>query len=133
MSMETDFRALLAGDPAIAALVGTRIYPTTYAQATTDPAVRYTKVAGSSGIHMSGADGLSESAIQVDVRALDAEDVLDIRDAIVSKLHGFRGGQGETEFRLIILDSDRGITFDATGPKKYYSASLDFNVWSRAA
>jgi hypothetical protein len=134
MSLETDFRALLVGDPALLGLVSTRVYLSTYAQATVSPALRYMKVTGGTGLHMGGSDGLSESTMQVDARSsLSAAEAISIRDAIVARLHGYRGIEGATDFRLIELTSDRGVSFDDTGTTKYYVASLDFDVWSRVA
>jgi hypothetical protein len=131
--METDFRALLAGDGTLAGLVSSRITPSTYAQGTSANAVRYQKVTGSTGLHMQGSDGLNSALMQVDVRAANAIEALAIRDAIVSLLHGFRGEQGTTAFQLIQLRDDRGVSFEETGAEKFYTTSLDFDVWSRAA
>lgn len=131
--MEEEFRALLTGDAATAALVGTRVYPATYPQTAVDPCVRYRKVAGGPGMTMAGSDGLAAEQIQVDVRALTAASALSIRDAIVAKLHGFKGQQGDVMFQAIALDSDRGLDFESTGAKTYYTTSLDFSVWSAAA
>jgi hypothetical protein len=131
--METDFRALLATDPTIIDLVATRIFPSTYAQGATDPAIRYLKVTSSIGLHTQGSDGLTSAVVQVDVRATTAAVAISIRDAIVALLHGFKGQQGATDFKLIALQDDRGIGFENTGPQSFYTASLDFDVRSRAA
>lgn len=141
MSMENAFRALLAGDPTILALVTTsgvtRIFPANYAQGTASPAIRFNRVAGAVGLHMGGSDGLDQATVQVDVRAVDSgnavRDCMALRDAIVARLHGYHGIEGGADFRLIELTSDRGISFDDTGATKYYTASLEFNVFSRAA
>lgn len=132
MSMETDFRALLANDAGVSALVGTHIYPSTYTQGAADPCIRYTKVTGSTGIHMGGSDGLSEATMQVDIRAPSAASAFAVRDAVVAKLHAFSGTQGQTDFRLIKLDADRG-SFEKPADTGYYTATLDFTVISRAA
>jgi hypothetical protein len=114
-------------------LVDTRIYPATYAQAKADPAIRYQKITGAIGLHMQGSDGLSTDLMQVDVRALTAASALAVRDAIVTLLHGFQGVQGATDFKLIALRDDRGVQFEKTEAASYYTASLDFDVYSRAA
>jgi hypothetical protein len=131
--METDFKNLLTGDPAILALVSTRIYPSTYAQASSDPAARYQKITGNMGLHMQGSDGLSTDLMQVDVRSGTAAESLALKSAIVARLHGFEGLQGSTNFRLIALRDDRGIKFEKTDSKSYYTASLDFDVYSKQA
>lgn len=131
--MEADFRALLATDATLIGLVSTSIYPSTYAQAATSPAVRYFKVTGAPGLHMQGSDGLSSDLMQVDARADTASSALAVRDALVARLNTFRGIQGATDFQLISLRDDRGVQFDNTGPQSFYTASLDFDCWSRAA
>lgn len=131
--MENDFRALLATDATIIGLVAARIYPAVYAQNATDPAIRYQKITGAPGLHMRGSDGLSADLMQVDVRAATAAEVLSIRDAIVNRLHAFSGLQGPTDFLVIALRDDRGVKFEKTEPKAYYTASLDFDVHSRLA
>lgn len=137
--METDFRALLAGDVAIIRLVAGRIYPAAYAQNAADPCVRYQKISGSIGLHMQGSDGLSTDLMQIDVRAAagssgeGAAKALAIRDALVALLHGYRGLVGSTQFQLIALRDDRGVQFETSGAKSYYTTSLDFDVYSRAA
>ena len=52
---------------------------------------------------------------------------------MLTAVHGFSGLEGTTEFQLIELVSDRGISFDDTGATKYYTASMDFIVWSRVS
>jgi hypothetical protein len=54
-------------------------------------------------------------------------------DAIVTLLHGFQGVQGATDFKLIALRDDRGVQFAKTEAASYYTTSLDFDVYSRAA
>lgn len=133
MSLEVDFRALLATAVSVIAAVDVRIYPTVYPQNATDPAVRYQKITGSIGLHLRGSDGLSSDLMQIDMRAVTALEVFNIRDAIVATLHGFTGLQGSTDFRVIALRDDRGVRFEKTDPKAYYTCSLDFDVWSRLA
>lgn len=137
MSMEIDFRSILAADPDITALVSTRIYPATYPQGATSPAMRYQKITGGPGTHMQGSDGLSVNLMQVDLRVADAstaaKDAMTLRDAIVDTLHTFRGVKGGTDFRVISLRDDRGIQFEKTDTGSFYTASLDFDVTSRAA
>ena len=131
--MEADFRSLLVGDPALVGLVAARVYPKTYAQATVDPAVRYTRITGGVGVHMRGSDGLFSATMQVDARALTEKEALAIQDAIIERLHCFRGVEGTTDFRLIVLDSGPRGAFDDTGPKSYFTTSMDFAVSYRAA
>lgn len=131
--MEQDFRAILAGHAPLIALVGTRIYPSTYPQGAADPAIRYTKISDTDQPHMKGRDGLWSSIVQVDVRAATAEQALAARDVLVGLLNPYRGQKASTDFRLIQLRDDRGIQFEKTDAKSYYTISLDFDVIYRRA
>jgi hypothetical protein len=138
--MEQDFYAILTGHALLTALIpATRITPVQYTQATGNPCLRYTKIDGATGLHMQGSDGLSSTLMQIDVRATDAagvsgyKKVLQVRDVLMSLLHPFRGIVGATEFQLIQLRSDRGVQFEKPGSVEYYTTSLDFDVWSKAA
>lgn len=133
--METDFRALLAGHAQLIALVSTRIYPSTYAQGTDDPCIRFQKISGGPGLHMQGSDGLSNDLMQVDIRARSALSALAVRDVLMALLHPYRGVVGGTDFRVIALveGGDRGIRHEKPNDTDYYTNSLDFRIWSRAA
>lgn len=131
--MERDFRTALLDDSAIAALVEARIYPSAYPQKSTSKAIRFRKVAGDTGLHMQGSDGLSSALVQVDLRAATADEAYELRDAIVARLHGFHAVVGATDFRLIAIASDRGVDFDSSTPTDWFTASVDFRVQWRAA
>lgn len=131
--MENDFRTALISDPTIAGMIADRAYPAAYPQKSTASAIRLRKVAGSTGITMRGSDGLSSAVVQVDLRTATAAEAYALRDAIVAKLHAFAGVVDATDFRVISLSSDRGVDFDTSTPMPWFTASLDFNVWWRAA
>lgn len=144
--MENDFFSILTGHAELIGLVpASRIFPVVYAQGSASPAIRYTKISGAPGLHMQGSDGLTSSIMQIDIRARvsdgqsDYGKVLAIRNVLVGKhgtdglLHPFSGVKGETDFRLIRLRSDRGVSHDKTGAEEFYTSSLDFDVWSKAA
>lgn len=131
--MEADFKALLSAHASLTALVSNRIYPTTYPQAAVSPAIRYTKISGQIGLHMQGSDGLSDTLMQVDVRASTFASLMSVRNALVGLLHHYRGIVGATDFRLISLATDRGARFEKPDAVEYHTTSLDFSIWSRSA
>lgn len=135
--MESDFRLILTGHAPLTAIVpAARIYRAYYPQAATDPAIRIAKVGGQVGLTMQGSDGLTASTMQVDVRTLasgGAAQIVSIRNALLALLHPFRGVKGSTYFHLVSLADDRGEDFEKPSTVEYLTASLDFNVWSRAA
>lgn len=126
--MEAALRALLVGYAPLTALVGTRIFWSAYPQGAADPAVRLTKVAGAPGYHMQGSDGLTDSIVQIDVRATTVTGMWAVRDAIVGKLDGYR----DSNFRGVFLTSERQRVDEAT-LGLYHMAQLDFDVWFRAS
>lgn len=131
--MEKDFRALLANHAPLIALVGTRIYPVTYAQGSEAPAIRYNVINSTPGLHMQGSDGLTDTLIQVDIRGTTYQSVIAVRDVLSALLHAFRGVQGATDFRIISVSADRGVRFEKPDNIGFYTASIDFNIWSRVA
>lgn len=126
--MEEDLRALLTGDTALTALVSTRIYWSAIPQNATDPAVVMYLISGGHLYHMQGVSGLTGNRVQIDVRAVSQTSAWAVSRAIKDRLSGFRGGQGDTEFAGIFLDSERQ---GSETPKNvtYYTASMDFEVW----
>lgn len=131
--MEIDFRAVLAGHAALTSLVGDRIYPVQYPQGVANPALRYRVISATTGLHMQGSDGLSDTLLQVDVRAAGYDQALAVRDVLVTLLHPYRGVQGNTDFRLIRLETDRGVDFERPDSVEIWTASIDFRIWSRGA
>ena len=138
--MEDDFYALLTEHaPLIALVPAGKITPSTYTQGATGTVVRYQVIDSATGIHMQGSDGLASTLMQVDVRAASVAAVKAVRDVLVGRhgvgglLHPYRGIIGDTRIQLIQLRSDRGIRFEKTAAQEFYTASLDFDIWSRAA
>jgi len=135
--MEADFYAILTGHTALTNLVpATKITASNYKQGATGTLIRYSKVSGITGIHMTGSDGLSDSLMQIDIRGLASSGigpVMAVRDVLVAVLHPYRGIQGSTDFQVINLTNDRGVQFEKPDTVEYFTCSLDFNVWSRAA
>jgi hypothetical protein len=138
--MENDFFAILAGHPALLALVPVaKITPVKYTQGVTGTLIRYTKITGIPGLHMQGSDGLTESLMQIDVRAATYGEAIAVRNVLVGPnsdgglLHPFRGLMGSTDFRLIYLANDRGVLHEKTGAQEFHTTSLDFAIRSRAA
>lgn len=131
--METEFRALLTGDAAITALVGSRIYWNAIPQGTVDPCVVMYVVSRQADIHHGGANGLNSWLVQIDVRSSgDSEPysaALAVRDAIVARLHAKRLSEGKIAFKAIVL-RDEQHTSEKPQDKLFHRIRLDFEVWS---
>lgn len=130
--MQADFRALLVTDAPLAALVSTRVYWNAIPQDAADPAVVMYLIDSAPGYAMGGADGLTSSLVQIDVRAVSAASMWAIRDAIVTALSGYAGTQGDTDFRGVFQRGERQSS-EKPGTVLYHRSSLDFEVFSRAA
>lgn len=74
---------------------------------------------------MQGADGLVSAIVQIDVQALTVSSMWAIRDALLTLLHGFKGG----EFQGIALTTERQDSDELTGGTLVHRSSLDFDVW----
>lgn len=138
--MEDDFYALLASHVPLTTLVpASKITPSVYSQSATGTLVRYQMIDGTPGLHMQGSDGLTSSLMQVDIRAASVAAAKAVRAVLIGKhgtgglLHPYRGIVGLTAFQVISLRSDRGIRHEKPGTQDFYTASLDFDIWSRAA
>jgi hypothetical protein len=71
MTVESAVRAQLAADPAVAALVGGRVYQLKLPQGVTLPAVRVQLIDEPAAYHLRGADKLHEARVQTDVYATE--------------------------------------------------------------
>lgn len=127
--MEAAFRLLLAGHAPLTALVpAARIVWNHLPQATTRPAIVLFRITGALGIHMQGSDGLLGATVQVDVQALTVASMWDIRSAIIPRLHGYR----DETLRGVFVTNERQTSEELAGVL-IHRASLDFDVWARAA
>lgn len=127
--MEAEFRALLTGDAAITALVGSHIYWNNVPQEAADLCVRLSKITGAPGYHMGGSDRLESTVVQIDVRALTVSSMWAVRDAIKTKLDGFKGLQDNIVFQGIFLRDERQ-TAEKPGTVLYHRSSTDWDVYS---
>lgn len=131
--MESALRDLLTDYAPLTDLVGgssaPRIVWNHLPQTTADPAVVLYRVAGAPGHHTQGSDHLDDATVQIDVRAITVSSMWAVRDAIISRLDGYRGQKQQTMFRGIFLRSQRQ-TSEKPGTVLYHRCSLDFEVWS---
>lgn len=139
--MEADLRNIIVGVGAITALVpATAIRWNLIPQGTTGPAVVLWRIDGIPGLTMNGPDGLTESRVQIDVRAPDPNNAegagysaaYAIASQIKATLHGYAGVQGTTQFQMISMLAERQSS-DRTDTTLFHRFSIDFAVWHRPA
>lgn len=126
--MQREFRALLTGSAAVAALVSAQaIAWGAPMQGTRLPAVALHLIDDADGMTMQGPDGLWQGRVQVDVYALSYGDTRTIADAVIAALHGFRGGG----FRGIFLAQQRD-RYETGASDRPFRISIDFMTHWRA-
>lgn len=97
MSVETELVAVMGGNAAVAALVGTRIYPVALPQNATLPALVYQELNTVFRLRADGDSGQRESRFQVSVWAEGSAttgyaQIKAGRAALVGALQGYAGG-----------------------------------------
>lgn len=124
----------LSGDPIIAALAATRIYPGVLPQGITDPSVVQNLISEQTDYHTQGASGLAAARIQMDAWAQTPDLAVALANAVKDRLSGFRGvvsfgsnsPQSEAEIKGIFAESGSD-EFDV--PSKMHRRRRDYIVW----
>ena len=129
--IETGLRGALLADAAVAALVGTRIYPVVLPQAPQYPAISFQTISGESHYALGGHSGLASPRIQVDCWAESFDAVMALRSAVIACLGGYRG----TVAGVTIQGMFKVAEVDAFEPEltqtgaRIWRKTLDFNIW----
>lgn len=89
--IEADVVAYLLAQPAVTALVGTRIYPERFPPGVTMPAVTYQRVFGTEGINHEGPNGLGRARLQLDCWADGYGEAVDLAEAVTDALRVYPG------------------------------------------
>lgn len=126
MTMEIDLRALLRATPAITALT-TAIDWGESPQGATGSYVVLSLASDNEGATMQGRDWLRQSRVQVDCYAPTFAQAVAMREAIMDRLHGYRGGR----FRGVFFDGARYFR-EADEAAPMHRMSLDFLTHWRA-
>lgn len=129
----SDFRAVVLGDATIAALVGTRMYPSLLPQNPTLPALTYQQVSGVREVILDGPVDLVPFRIQVDCYAWTTLERDALAKAVRLKLHGFSGDVGGSpptwRIGLASLDNEQDNDEPEQTPK-IFRKILDFLVYA---
>lgn len=106
MSAETGLVNLLKGDTAVAALVGTRIYPNVIPQDAALPAIAYQVISSETGYSHGGPDAGNHPYIQLTIEGDSYANTLAVCAACKARLSGFRGDIGNDRFEAIFLENE---------------------------
>jgi hypothetical protein len=104
--MPTDLRNYVLADPAIADVIGSRMFPTIIPQGTTFPCIGYMQA---SAVRLNALDGptkLAQWRMSFTVLSETYQEAKDLGDAIRKRLDGARGTFGTTKFGQIKLDME---------------------------
>jgi len=127
-------RAYLLDDAAIAAIVGTRIYPIVLPQGQVQTSIVYTRVSGIGDNHMEGPSGLSRPRFQVDCWSQSIDTASQLANLVKERIDGFRGtwfwGEDSPAEAIVVqgvfFQNEREDFDDAT---RLYRVSRDYFVW----
>lgn len=128
--MESQLRALLIAYAPLTALVSTRVVWNEIPQASADPNVSLFSIDPGTSYTYQGPSDLNGELIQINVRALTFASMINVRNALLARLSGFKGTQGSVEFGGIFY---RGIRTGTEKPSSvlYHYCQLSLEVWWR--
>lgn len=126
--MQNVFASLLLSGAEIAAIVGTNIDWDVSADRGHAPRVVLYLVSERRTYAFEGDDGLRESLVQIDCRAVTALESRALAAAIDARLSGYRGVFAEISFRGCFKQGHR-TRFDLDGDTRWFQAQLDYQIW----
>jgi hypothetical protein len=127
LSLETAIYSILSGDTAVAALVGTRIFPVVLEQGSTFPSLAYTRIDTPTEKTFADSHGLPHPRIQVECYAEGPADCHALADAATDAMAGYRGTLGDVTIQgVLVLDAGRD-TWQDNPP--LYRRDIDFEIW----
>lgn len=134
MNLIHALRAFILADTAIAALVGTRMYPIQLPQNPTLPAIRFFRASGTRPQSTTGPLGQSNPRFQIDSYAISFEAANNLSELIRKRLDGYRGPAGsEDDFiQGAFFETERDF-WEAEPLPGMYVASRDYMIWFREA
>lgn len=131
--IEAAIRSLLLANSAVAAIVGTRIYPATSPQGVTSPRIVYERISTMRVHSMAGATGLVRPRIALDCFGDGYAGSKALGDAVRLALDGYKGIAGEDRIYGVFLDSQSDV-LDTQGAGDVVLAqyvSLEFLIWCK--
>ena len=129
-TIETAFRAIMAEDETIAAIVADRIYPVWIPQKAALPAIVYQQIAGSR-VGMMKVSSLAHPRFQVLATASTYRVARELAEAVRKALSGYSGTVNMRQIQAINLIDEGDIPSQMAGVDvlEAYSKRMDFEVW----
>lgn len=130
--MEGALIDLIKNDPAIAAVVGDRVYPARRPQGVPYPSIVVTRISGQPGYADDGEIGLQHGRVQVDSTALTYTAAKDLAQLVRTLLSAFSGDNAGVTFSYIMLDEERDLPEAGANVTEYpVRVAMDFIVVTR--
>lgn len=128
MSLEQSLRDYILADTAVAAIVGTRMYPLVIPQSGKQPCLVYAKQGRERQQLFCGEDGLKRTTVVIDCYAKIYDDAVGLANAVSAALRDFSGAMGATRVPRIFLDAEIDLSDMEPG---LYRQSQTWIVWHR--
>lgn len=127
--MEADLIARLKAVAAVVALVAARVY-VRVPQGAIYPLIRIQRISSDHAQDMEGASGICQALIQIDCISRTVTSAKDVAEEVRKALQGWKGTQGGTTFRSILLTDQRDLDEpdEQGGETGHYGVSMDFTV-----
>ncbi|KKM71084.1 hypothetical protein LCGC14_1434230 [marine sediment metagenome] len=120
----------LVDDAAVAALVGSRVYPAKLPQNVVLPSLSYLQLGSERSAHTGGSSGLVSATIQISCWASTYLESKSLAEAVRLSLETFvgelGGGGGRTNVQGAFISNESEF-FEST--VKAYRTDLDFEIW----
>lgn len=130
-SPEAVLRSALVANNAVAALIGTRIYPVIAPATATLPFVTWRRVAVRRQQTLAAPMGMPVTSIEYSIFGLTYEQARDVADAMRSVLDGYGGSANNTEVKQTSLEqeSDDFVTLAGAELPPAYQITQQYDVW----
>lgn len=105
-AMEEALVTRVTSGVAVAALIGTRMYPLVVPQDVALPAIAYQRISSKPIMAHGGPVGLTRARVQLTLVGRSYAEVKELADAVRARLNGLRGTVGGVMIEAIILDNE---------------------------
>ena len=134
IGIKAPLRDYLLEDAAVAAAVGTRIFPGRMPQGEARTSIVITEVSGDGDHTNDGPSGLTRQRVQIDSWSSNPDTAADLARAVKERIDGLRGvlswgsssPQSQVTIRGVFFDSSRDLYDDTV---KMDGVSQDFFIW----
>lgn len=125
MSIEAAVFSRITSDPAIAALIGTRLYPDRAPDAALKPYAIYQRISTVRNLTHDNADTPITVRMAVDCYAETRQQSREIADAVTNTMHGKTWSTGTIAVQLAALDNDAADYLEGV---RLHRSSVDFLI-----